>query len=319
MKTNKILLFFSTTLLVFIFTFMFYDLFLKSKNKSNIYNYNLENLKKTDTAQICYKLINTIQSKTDSIQAITLSIKNEIIVAGNKKVQMFEKNGKKIKEFLIENSATAITIDETNQILITSKKNINIYNFDGKKINNFQKFNNKTYLTSILSENEIIYVADAGNKIIYKIDYKGNIINEIGKKSQKFKGFIIPSPYFDILKGREGQLWAVNTGRHELIAFNSEGEVFSSWKKTSMGVEGFSGCCNPSHVAMLSNGDFVTSEKGLERIKIHSPNGDFKCFVATSQNFEKGTKGIDLAIDSENRIYAIDTKKQKILIFESIK
>jgi hypothetical protein len=317
MKRNKILLYFSTVLLVFILIYMFYDLFFKTEEKVNRYRYNVEKLKQIDTTLICYKLINSINSDSDSIHAITILKDEEIIVAGKNKVQFFKKNGKKITEFKIQNEATAIATDEKNQILVASKKNIKIYNIKGKLTKNINNFNDKTYLTSILAENENIFVADAGNKIIYKLDYQGNIIQEIGKKTEKFSGFIIPSPYFDIQKGREGQLWAVNTGRHELIAFNSEGEVFSSWKKTSMGVEGFSGCCNPSHISILSNGDFVTSEKGMERIKIHSSNGDFKCLVAAYPFFEKNTKGIDLVIDTDDRIYAIDTKKQKILIFES--
>ena len=83
-----------------------------------------------------------------------------------------------------------------------------------------------------------------------------------------------------------------------------------------MQLDGFSGCCNPSHIAMLSNGSFVTSEKGIERVKVHLPSGDFKCVVAGPKQFEPGTVGLDLAVDSGDRIYVLDPKKKEVIIYE---
>ena len=83
-----------------------------------------------------------------------------------------------------------------------------------------------------------------------------------------------------------------------------------------MQLEGFSGCCNPSNIAMLSDGSFVTSEKGIERVKIHTPSGEFKTVVASPDMFEEGTRGIDLAVDSKDRIYVLDPVKKLIRIFE---
>jgi len=83
-----------------------------------------------------------------------------------------------------------------------------------------------------------------------------------------------------------------------------------------MQLDGFGGCCNPSHVAMLSDGSFVTSEKGLERVKIHLPSGDFKSVVAAPSQFDEGTKGLDLAVDSKDRILVLDPSRKMVRIFE---
>ena len=80
--------------------------------------------------------------------------------------------------------------------------------------------------------------------------------------------------------------------------------------------DGFSGCCNPSHIALLSDGSFVTSEKGLVRIKIHAPNGDFLCAVATPHDFEEDIAGIDLAVDSKDNIYAIIPKTNELRVYK---
>jgi len=59
----------------------------------------------------------------------------------------------------------------------------------------------------------------------------------------------------------------------------------------------------------------VTSEKGIERIKIYSPLGDFRCIVATPAAFNEGTKGLDLAVDSKDRILVLDPERNQVRIF----
>ena len=85
-----------------------------------------------------------------------------------------------------------------------------------------------------------------------------------------------------------------------------------------MQLDGFSGCCNPSHIAMLSDGSFVTSEKGIERVKIHLPTGEFKCVVAGPDQFIAGTTDLDLAADTKDRIYVSDPRKGLVRIFEKL-
>ncbi|MCD4737286.1 MAG: hypothetical protein K8R53_14680, partial [Bacteroidales bacterium] len=164
-----------------------------------------------------------------------------------------------------------------------------------------------------------IFIADAGEKIVHHYNLKGEPLNKIGRKNKEkgIPGLFIPSPYFDLLIGRDNELWVVNPGRHAFEAYKKNGELISSWTRTSMQLDGFSGCCNPTHIAMLSDGSFVTSEKGLVRVKIHSPSGDFKCVVAQPDQFDKETRGLDLAVDSKDRVIVLDPVKKQVRIFEN--
>ncbi len=76
----------------------------------------------------------------------------------------------------------------------------------------------------------------------------------------------------------------------------------------------FFGCCNPAHFAVLSDGRFVTAEKGLPRIKIYSPQGKFECVVAGQEQFP--SIAADLAVDNHDRILVLDSNKSRILVFE---
>jgi hypothetical protein len=72
-----------------------------------------------------------------------------------------------------------------------------------------------------------------------------------------------------------------------------------------MDLDGFSGCCNPIHFAFLSDGGFVTSEKGLVRVKIHEPTGDFRCAVDGPLSFDEKESGLDIAVNSEDEIFIL--------------
>jgi hypothetical protein len=84
-----------------------------------------------------------------------------------------------------------------------------------------------------------------------------------------------------------------------------------------MQTEGFSGCCNPAHFTFLPDGRFVTSEKGLVRIKTYKPSGEFEGVVAAPSKFKNEGEAPDIAADSNGNIYALDFDKKMIRVFEA--
>ena len=157
--------------------------------------------------------------------------------------------------------------------------------------------------------------------MVLHFDLKGNLVNKIGLKDPAtgVPGFIIPSPYFDLAISKDGYLWVVNTGRHSFEKFRFDGTLVSSWGKASMAMDGFCGCCNPSNFAFIYDSLFVTSEKAIERVKVYNHDGSFRCIVATPEQFEEGTKGLDLAVDKQNRIMVLDPVKKLVRTFEPAK
>jgi hypothetical protein len=65
----------------------------------------------------------------------------------------------------------------------------------------------------------------------------------------------------------------------------------------------------------LPDGSFVTSEKGIARVKIIKPTGEFLCVVAGPEQFDEGTVGLDLAVDSQERILVLDPHRKMVRIF----
>ena len=313
----KIIIGFSIIALIAIMFFMVMDFTNINKNQKNPYEYDIEKLKQVDPEEICYEQINKITPNIEEIHGISIS-EDIIYITSNNSVLVYNINGNLVKEISLNIDPKCITVFN-NLIYLGVKDHIEIYDTTGNKVHSWDTINQKAVITSIAVTEKFVYVADAGNRIVHQYNHEGEIVNKIGAKDVEkgIKGFIIPSAYFDVLIGRQEELWVVNPGRHAFEAYDEKGNLKSTWERTSMQLDGFSGCCNPSNIAMLSDGSFVTSEKGIERVKIHLPSGDYKCVVAGSKYFEEGTKGLDLAVDSQDRVYIVDPVKKIIRIFDN--
>lgn len=302
-------------LLVLIIGFMAKDLFdTKKPRNKNVYEYPINKLRHVDSSLINYSIINSYDFDNHVLKGVCIDDKDQLIVLSNKGISIFSE-ALMLKTFFPHiNQATCVHFSKRKQILIGEKNKLFFFSSEGKLLKNIHISDEKCLITSITSDEENLFIADAGNKIIHRYDYQGKYINSIGTKNKEMgiRGFVLPSAYFDIQINREGDIWAANPGFHAFELFSKEGSLKSSWERTSMQVDGFSGCCNPSHFALLSNGSFVTSEKGIERIKIHDQTGNFQSIVAPPNDFIEGTKGIDLAVNSKDEIYLIDPVKSKI-------
>jgi len=234
-------------------------------------------------------------------------------------LQIIDTTGLEINKTSIENNPTCLYVNESN-IFIGYKNHIMLLSKNGLIINKSNLISNNTYFTSISASNSKIFVADAGNKEIVVFNYSLEIINSFkGESGVSDKhGFILPGKHFAIALNKNNELWAVNPGIHALQNYSENGKLRGYWNKSSFNLDGFSGCCNPSYISFLSNNYFVTSEKGLVRIKIHKPSGEFYSVVAPNKSFN-GKKAPAITVDENNNIIALDFNSNTIRFFESKK
>jgi len=170
----------------------------------------------------------------------------------------------------------------------------------------------RVHLTAIAVADGIVFVADAGNREVLRCASDGKILSRL-------KGFVVPSPYFDLHVGTENVLWVVNPGKHLIQAYTLDGQYETGWGETAMNIEGFCGCCNPSYFARLPDGRFVTSEKGLTRVKVYDVKGKFEGVVAGPEHFPQNRQpgmGVPVACDSRSRVLVLDLAAKAVRIFE---
>jgi hypothetical protein len=315
---QKIILSASLLFLIVLIIVMSKDLFFTNNEGTNLYEYNVDKFKNVDSNMLCYKELGQIKPGDSKLYGIAIDEKNNVLITTENRVIINNENGDSIFSFKIADNAGCIAAGPNGMIFLGYKKHLEVYTNEGKQVKKWNDITGAPYITSISVNDSSVFVADAGNKLVHHFNYQGKLVNEIGKKDPEkgIPGLFIPSPYFDVLMGKNNEIWVINTGRHSFESYTKEGELVTSFTKTSMTFEGFSGCCNPTHVAMLSDGSFVTSEKGIERVKIHSASGEFKCMVAASDQFIAGTTGLDIAVNSKDQIYILDPFKKMIRIFD---
>jgi hypothetical protein len=322
---QKVIIGFSVLLLLAVVFLIAKDLFTPStQTDENPTEYNIDKFRQIDPSKICYQEIRQFNTGMDESHGIAIDDSNYVYITGNKQVSIFSKKGAKTGGFPIDSSAHCLTVDNNNLYLGIGNQ-IEHYRTSGEKIKTWNAFNTKSYLTSIAVNGDFIYAADAENNLILKYNKAGELQLTIGKRdtAKGVEGFVIPSLYFEIAFGAFNDMWVVNPGRHRLENYSGNGELQSSWGTTSMDLEGFAGCCNPAHLAILPNGEFVTYEKGLDRIKIYSQTGKFVCVVAGPESLT-GSSDLncslaaivnDLATDKDGNIYVLDANN-KVMVFE---
>jgi sugar lactone lactonase YvrE len=315
---QKLVIIIALALLLAVVIFMAWDMFYhKPGNEANPYDFNMKSLRTGDTSVIMYEEAFHFTSGLAAIHGIAVDQNDRIYISGENGLEVYDPNGKKETGFSIRGTSTCVHVDRAGRIYLGMADHVEIYDLSGKQRANWRSPGDKTIITSIAVNSGNVYLADAGSKVVLRCDLVGNLLNRIGEKdpAKNIPGFVVPSPYFDLALGPGGELWVVNPGRHHFEKYDSEGNLSATWGISSMSMEGFCGCCNPSHFAMFPDGSFVTSEKAIERIKVYGPTGEFKFVVAGPGSFIEGTRGLDLAVDSKGRILVLDPEKKQVRVF----
>lgn len=286
------------------------------KNIENPYEYNIDEFRQVDSTQILYAETLNFQVKVHDWGGITVSDSMIIVATANELIK-FNYSGREILRKQLIDSATCVTIDDNRQIWIGMRHYVVMYDLNGTLVKRWNSFGDRAVITSLAVSGENVYVADAGNRIVYQCNTNGQILQKIGEKNEQkgISGFAIPSPYFDVAIDDGGFLWAANTGKHTFENYNPDGSLRTSWGVTSFKIEGFSGCCNPAHISILDDNSFITSEKGMPRIKLHDQHGQFVGVVAPPSAFD-GSLAPDIAVDEQHRVIALDFERQQVRIFE---
>lgn len=286
----------------------------ESAEKENPYEYDLSKLKKVDPKYLTWKESKRIPLTGNELRALAVS-KEHIAVSVDKEIRIFDLDGQVQKSWAVDSPVGCLSISRNGHIYAGMIDHIEVFELDGSLLSRWDALDREAILTSVLVVDSYVFAADAGHKVIHQFNMDGVHIRQIASTNPDTpKGFIVPSPYFDIATGHEGNIWVVNPGQHKLENYTPEGRFLSAWGETSWQLHGFSGCCNPTHLTILSDGRFVTSEKGLARVKVFRPDGKLESVVVAPDEFDETTVGLDLAV-LETKVFVLDTKAEAVRVF----
>jgi hypothetical protein len=281
--------------------------------------YDVERYKVIPEERIGYRETARFDTGLESAKAIAAGPAGEIVVGGDERVRVFTASGVPTRALLLGYAPQCLTVSSEGELWVASHRAVERNPLHGPLTRVLEIPGKKTHITSIAVSRDALFVADMGERAVRHYTLAGDLVGRIGTKDQdrNVPGFVVPSPYFDLLVARDGLLRIVDPGRHRVTAFTVDGYLEQSWGRPSFALEGFSGCCNPSHIAQLPDGSFVTSEKGIARVKVYDAEGRFVTAVVGTEGLDTESVPCDIAVDGQGRILVLDPGRSVVRIFES--
>lgn len=281
------------------------------------FNYDVKGFQKTRRELVQYQEEAKIGSGLGEVRGLAVGPKDQVFVAGDQVVRVLSIEGSQLTDVKLSEPARCLAVAEDGAIYVGMKDHVEVYNHEGKKMAGWKTLGANAQVTSVAVAKSDVFVGDAGNRIVLHYNTSGKLLNRIGEKDphKNAPGLLLPSPYLDVAVGRDGLLRVQDPGRHRVETYTFDGILKSFWGKASMTIEGFSGCCNPTHFAMFPDGRYVTTEKGLPRVKIHDRDGNFSAVVAGTEIFTDHTRGLDVSVDSRSRVLVLDPVQKAVRVF----
>lgn len=282
------------------------------------FRYDLSTLRKVDPALIVADEEPGFAAGVPRPSVLALGPSNAVYVAGAGEIARFDLDGRRESSFKVSAAVTAMAVDrEDGRVFAAFGDRVEILGADGAGIGAWHGLNSNSVFSAIVLLGKSAFVADAGNRLVLRYGMDGVLQSRFGDKTSEYsEGFVIPSPYFPLVAGVDESLWVVDTGRHRFINLTQDGRIRSRWEKAGMSIQGFCGCCNPTHFAVRDDGSFVTAEKGLVRVKVHAADGSLVGVVAAPDKFGADTRGLSLVVDGRGRVLVLDPERGEVRIFK---
>ncbi len=302
------------------------------------FDYSLDDYRHVPEEAAAYRLIAQWEVGWTQPSALFVGGDDAVWVGGEGGVERYSPRGDREQTTAIPGPIRCLAVadiprsggEPRKTILCASGSEVTLWDESGKPLGRWNSFGDKALITSLAVAEDGVFVADAGNRVVHHVDFQGEFIGQLAQRDRDrgILGLVVPSPYLDVAWGSDGQLRVVNPGAHRVEYYRPSGDLEFFWGKAGLGKDGFCGCCNPAHIALLPDGSTVTLEKGLLRIKVFSPQGEFRGWVAgpnffgdtgslsTETREDERTPVPDLAADSRGRIVVLDSGRRKVFVFE---
>ena len=287
------------------------------KRPDNPWQYDVEEFKSVDEELLSHREVRRIE--IDEPVALAWQNGKLFLLAGNS-LQIITPEGRELLSKRLDQNPRSIWVMQDENIIVAYENYLVMLDGSGNELKRSSILDDKSLISSVVFSDDIIFAADAGRRSIWRLNNELEVIDDFRGESgfSAFHGFILPSLHFNMAVNAENELWITNPGVHSIQNYSQSGRLRRFWGEPSFANEGFSGCCNPYYIAFLSDGRFVTSEKGIIRVKIYKESGELESVVAPAELFPKGEKAPAIAVDDQDNIWLLDFDKKMLRLFQPV-
>ncbi len=268
-----------------------------------------------------YRQIRTISGKgpgagqfTRTLRGISLDGQGMIHAVGDTEVKVLDPQGELLRRWETGKPGYGVAVDAEGVTFVGQEGQVENYDRSGNLTTTWRDGDRLGLITDIGFHGDHVLLADAKSRTIHRYDRQGRWINDIGKGG-RLRGFMIPNGHVDFQVDAKGIIHAVNPAKFRVERYTLSGELLGHIGKFgSREPEDFSGCCNPTNVALTPEGHTVVTEKAGPRVKILDRTGKLVTIVSADA-FDPNCKNMDVAVDAQGRIYVADTVRLHICVF----
>jgi hypothetical protein len=293
-----------------------------------------------------YRQILTISGKgsgsdqfAETLNGICVDQTGSICAVGDRAVKVFDSQGKLQRKWQTDKPGYCVAVDDEAAVYVGQSGQIEKFDGAGNHLTTFRDGERLGTVTAIDFFGENMLIADAADRCIRRYDKTGKWLGDIGKDNNT-KGFLIPNGHLDFDVDAAGIIHAANPAKHRIERYTMTGELLGYFGKFGTHEpQDFPGCCNPTNLTLTEQGNVVVTEKAGPRLKVYaapdidaqgagrtrlrssktSPSARVEppdlLAVVGPELFDPNCKNMDVAVDSQGRIYVADTVQLVIKVF----
>jgi hypothetical protein len=245
---------------------------------------------------------------------VALDSRGRLVAAGDSEVKIFDEAGALVRRWATALPPCSVAAAADGSVWVGQTGQIEIFDGAGKLLRTWKDGTHFGRVTSIAFLKDGVLIGDATQRCIHRFDSAGKFLNSIGKDNP-LGGLHIPNGVVDFGVDAQGVIHVVNPGKHRVERYSPEGRLLGSMGKfTGPDPAGFSGCCNPTNVAVAGPDLLCVTEKAGPRVKVYDYEGKLKAMIEAA-GFDPGAKNMDVAVDGRGHIFVADPAKLAVFVF----
>jgi len=252
---------------------------------------------------------------TAALRGVAVDRRDFVFAAGDREIKVFDDAGRLRRRWSTAKPGLAVAVSGDGRVFVGQAGQVEIFDIAGRLSDTWRDEERLGLVTAIGFSKGNVLLADARDRCIRRHDAGGKYVNEIGNDN-RMKGFLIPNGVVDFGVDAKGILHAANPGKHRVERYTPEGELLGHFGRfDGRDPAGFSGCCNPTNVAVTDGARVWVTEKAGPRAKVYDSGGKLLAVIAADV-FDPNCKNMSIAAGSRGRVYVADTVKLQIFVFE---
>jgi hypothetical protein len=253
----------------------------------------------------------------EALRGIALDTRGLLYAAGDSEIKVFDPGGATVRQWTTTLPPYSVAVGPGGSVWVGQIGQIESYDPVGARLRTFKDPSHMGRVTSLGFLKDSFLAGDSAQRCLHRFDLATGRYRNTIAKDNPLGGLHIPNGVVDFGVDAQGAIHVVNPGKHRVERYSADGVLLGHMGKfTGPDPSGFSGCCNPTNVAVAGADLLCVTEKAGPRAKVYNYAGKLLAMIE-SPDFDPSTKNMDVAVDPlRGLIYVSDPVRRHVVVFE---